>query len=201
MVEKKGRLAIVEDEAAFRNIFKDVLVSNGYEVLSAEDGVSGWELIKAEMPDLVLLDLALPRLHGFGVLQNIREDPATKNIPVVILTVVGEQENVKKGLKLGATDYLIKGFYTPREILAKINEILLKSTDAVETSKVKTYKISIKERKLDATRLEHDMGFAVLFSCPACSESLVQELILDTKRKDGRWFVTHFVCPGCKKEF
>ena len=201
MAAKKGKLAIIEDEAAFRNIFKDLLVSDGYNVLTAEDGESGWLLVRTEMPDLVLLDLALPRLHGFEVLQNIRADAATKDMPVVILTVVGEQDNVKKGLKLGATDYLVKGFYTPREILAKINEILSKSTDSVETAKVKSYRISIKERKLDATRLEHDMGFSVLFSCPVCSESVVQELIADTTRKEGHWFVSHFVCPSCKKEF
>lgn len=201
MAAKKGKLAIIEDEAAFRNIFKDLLVSDGYNVLTAEDGESGWLLVRTEMPDLVLLDLALPRLHGFEVLQNIRADAATKDMPVVILTVVGEQDNVKKGLKLGATDYLVKGFYTPREILAKINEILSKSTDSVETSKIKSYKISVKERKLDATRLEHDMGFSVLFSCPVCSESIIQELIVDTTRKEGHWFISHFVCPSCKKEF
>ena len=200
MAAKKGILAIIEDEAAFRNIFKDLLASDGYNVLTAEDGESGWLLVRTEMPDLVLLDLALPKVHGFEVLENIRTNAATKDIPVIILTVVGEQDNIKKGLKLGATDYLVKGFYTPREILAKINEIL-SSTDSVEAAKIKSYKISIKDRKLDATRLEQDMGFSVLFSCPVCSESVIQELIADATRKEGHWFISHFVCPNCKKEF
>jgi DNA-binding response OmpR family regulator len=199
----KGKVIIVEDEAAFRNIFKDLLESDGYNVLTAEDGESGWLLTRTEIPDVVLLDLALPRLHGFEVLKNIRTDVATKDVPVIILTVVGEQENVKKGLKLGATDYLVKGFYSPREILVKINEILNKDqqTSSGPSRNIKTYKLSVKERKLDAARLEQEIGLSVLFSCSVCSESVVQELIPDNKRTDGHWFSTHFICPNCKKGF
>jgi DNA-binding response OmpR family regulator len=199
----KGKVIIVEDEAAFRNIFKDLLESDGYNVLTAEDGESGWLLTRTEIPDVVLLDLALPKLHGFEVLKNIRADAATKDVPVIILTVVGEQENVKKGLKLGATDYLVKGFYSPREILVKINEILTKDQQGSSepTRNIKTYKLSVKERKLDAARLEQEIGLSVLFSCPVCSESVVQELIPDNKRTEGHWFSTHFICPNCKKAF
>ena len=199
----KGKVIIIEDEAAFRNVFTDLLTSDGYNVLTAEDGESGWLLTRTDIPDVVLLDLALPRLHGFEVLKNIRADAATKDVPVIILTVVGEQENVKKGLKLGATDYLVKGFYSPREILVKINEILTKdhSASSEPTRNIKTYKLSVKERKLDAARLEQEMSLSVLFSCPVCSESVVQELIPDNKRTDGHWFSTHFICPSCKKSF
>jgi twitching motility two-component system response regulator PilH len=199
----KGKVIIVEDEAAFRNIFTDLLTSDGYNVLTAEDGESGWLLTRTEIPDVVLLDLALPRLHGFEVLKNIRADAATKDVPVIILTVVGEQENVKKGLKLGATDYLVKGFYSPREILVKINEIMTKDQQQTgePTRNIKTYKLSVKERKLDAARLEQEIGLSVLFSCPVCSESVVQEMIPDNKRTEGHWFSTHFICPNCKKAF
>ncbi|MFA5375707.1 MAG: response regulator transcription factor [Dehalococcoidia bacterium] len=199
----RGKVVIVEDEAAFRNIFTDLLTSDGYNVLTAEDGESGWLLVRNEIPDVVLLDLALPRLHGFEVLKNIRADATTKDVPVIILTVVGEQENVKKGLKLGATDYLVKGFYSPREILMKINEILTKDQQQTSepTKNIRTYKLSVKERKLDAARLEQELGLSVLFSCPVCSESVAQELIPDNKRTEGHWFSTHFICPNCKKAF
>jgi DNA-binding response OmpR family regulator len=199
----KGKVLIVEDEAAFRNIFKDLLESDGYNVLTAEDGESGWLMTRAELPDVVLLDLALPKLHGFEVLKNIRADADTKDVPVIILTVVGEQENVKKGLRLGATDYLVKGFYSPREILVKINEILTRDDQQASesTRNIKTYKLSVKERKLDAARLEQEIGLSVLFSCPVCSESVVQEMIPDNKRTEGHWFSTHFICPNCKKAF
>lgn len=201
--ETKGKVLIVEDEAAFRNIFKDLLESDGYNVLTAEDGESGWLMTRAELPDVVLLDLALPKLHGFEVLKNIRADADTKDVPVIILTVVGEQENVKKGLRLGATDYLVKGFYSPREILVKINEILTRDDQQASesTRNIKTYKLSVKERKLDAARLEQEIGLSVLFSCPVCSESVVQEMIPDNKRTEGHWFSTHFICPNCKKAF
>jgi len=201
MSHPKGKVIIIEDEAAFRDIFKDLLVSDGYNVLTAEDGERGWLLVRTEIPDLVLLDLALPRLHGFEVLQNIRTDAATQDTPVIILTVVGEQDNVKKGLRLGATDYLVKGFYTPREILAKINDILYSDLTRELEKSIEAYRLSIKERKLDASRLEKQIGLSILFSCPICSENVVQELIPDTSRNDGHWFSSHFICPNCRKEF
>jgi len=106
----KGRLLIIEDEAVFRMVYQDAFTNYGYETLTAEDGESGWQMAKTEKPDLVLLDLNLPKLHGLEVLKNIRHDDEIKAIPVIIMTVLGQREDIRKGLDLGANDYLVKGF-------------------------------------------------------------------------------------------
>jgi len=118
---KKGTILLVEDKAGFRRIYHDILVNDGYEALEAEDGEAGWELAKEKKPDLILLDLVLPKLNGFEVLKRIRAHKQTKEIPVIILSVLGEQKDIQKGLELGANDYTVKGLYSSREILRKIS--------------------------------------------------------------------------------
>ena len=196
--EKKGTILIVEDEPVFRLVYQDVLTNNGYKVLVAEDGESGWQLAKSEKPSLTLLDLNLPRLHGLEVLRYIRADETTKDIPVIVLTVLGEQEDIRKGLDLGADDYLVKGFYSPREILTKIETLLAVADIKKSTS---SYKLIVNEGKADAAKLQQDIGLTRLFHCPHCKQEMSLELILDYTRTDGHWFFSHFVCLNCKRSF
>ena len=104
----KSSILIIEDELSFRRVYEDLLKGDGYNVLVAEDGDSGWQIASTETPDLIVLDLALPKLHGFEVLKNIRAHPSTKNIPVLVMTVLGEQQDIRKGFELGANDYLVR---------------------------------------------------------------------------------------------
>lgn len=108
----------------FRHIYRDLLKNGGFEVLEAEDGEKGWEMIKNNRPDLVLLDLVLPKITGFGVLQKIRQDTETKTLPVLIFSVLGEEDDVAKGLELGANGYMVKGSNEPQEIIGRINSLL-----------------------------------------------------------------------------
>lgn len=194
----KGTILIIEDEPLFRRVYQDVLTNNSYKVLVAEDGESGWRLAKSEKPSLTLLDLNLPKLHGLEVLRNIRADVTTKDIPVIFLTVLGEQEDIRKGLDLGADDYLVKGFYSPREILTKISTLL--AVADIKKS-ISSYKLSVKEGRADAAKLQQDIGLTKLFHCPHCKQEMSLELIPDYTRTDGHWFVSHFVCLNCKRSF
>ena len=142
----KGTILIVEDQQGFRRIYHDVLANEGYEVLEAEDGEAGWQMVKANKPQLVLLDLGLPILDGFEVLKRVRGDAETKHIPVIIFSVLGEQKDVKKGLELGANDYTVKGFYTPRQILSKIKS-LMSQVDQKRT--INSYKLKVKDIRED----------------------------------------------------
>jgi len=194
----KGKILIIEDDASFRRVYHDMFETAGYQVLVAENGEIGWDLAKAEKPDLVMLDLVLPGLNGFDVLKYIRGDSETKNIPVIITTALGEQDDIRKGIELGANDYLVKGFFTPREVLAKIRAVF---TQAEARKGVTSYKLQVKEGRVDAARLQTDVGLTKLFNCPQCHEELQLDLIPDYTRTDSHWFLSHFVCPKCKRSF
>ncbi|HDQ44529.1 MAG TPA: response regulator [bacterium] len=119
-----GTILIVEDENVFRMIYRGVLENAGFEVIEAENGRKGWEAIRTRKPDLVLLDLILPEMSGYEVLEKIRQDPETKEIPVIVFSVMGADENIQKALQLGANFFKIKGASSPSEILEQIDKIL-----------------------------------------------------------------------------
>lgn len=121
---KERKILIIEDDTFLRNLISQKLQKEGYKVAEAVDGEEGIKKIKEEKPDLVLLDLILPEIDGFEVLRRVKEDPLLSAIPVIILSNLGQQEDVEKGMKLGAIDYLIKAHFTPGEIIEKIKNIL-----------------------------------------------------------------------------
>jgi len=118
------KILIVEDDKFLRELISRKLSDEGFDVAEAIDGEEGVKKAKAENPDLILLDLILPGIDGFEVLSKTKEDPNSASIPVIILSNLGQKEEVEKGLKLGAADYLIKAHFTPGEIIEKIKIIL-----------------------------------------------------------------------------
>jgi len=113
-------ILIIEDDKFLRELIIQKLLKENFEVSEAIDGEEGIKKIKEEKPDLILLDLILPGIDGFEVLSRMKEDPALASIPVIILSNLGQKEDVERGLKLGAVDYLIKAHFTPGEIIEKI---------------------------------------------------------------------------------
>jgi len=118
------KILIVEDDKFLRELISRKLQKEGFEILQAADGEEGEKKIKETKPDLILLDLILPGIDGFEVLSRIKQDPTVAPIPVVILSNLGQKEEIEKGLKLGAVDYLVKAHFTPAEIVEKIKVIL-----------------------------------------------------------------------------
>ena len=121
-MEKK--ILIVEDDNFLRELITQKLIDENYKVSEAVDGEDGLKKIKEEKPDLVVLDLILPGVDGFEVLSKMKEDDALKSIPVIILSNLGQRDDIERGLKLGAVDYLIKAHFTPGEIIEKIKNAL-----------------------------------------------------------------------------
>jgi len=117
-------ILVIEDDKFLRELIVRKLSDEKFEVLEAVDGEEGIKKIKEKKPDLVLLDLVLPGIDGFKVLSKIKENPNLASIPVIILSNLGQKEEIEKGLKMGATDFLIKAYFTPKEIIDKIKAIL-----------------------------------------------------------------------------
>lgn len=118
------KILFIEDEAALQKTVGEILQQEGYEMTSALDGETGLRLAKSLKPDLILLDVILPKVHGFEVLKKLKEDPEIKEIPVIVLTNLEEVGDVEKALELGATTYLIKENYSLEEIVEKIKKTL-----------------------------------------------------------------------------
>lgn len=118
------KILFVEDESALQRALTSILSEKGYEVLSALDGEIGLELAQKEIPDLILLDLVLPKKDGFEVLSGLKQNPSTKNIPVIILTNLESSLDVEKALQIGATTYLVKTNYKLEEVVEKITPFL-----------------------------------------------------------------------------
>jgi len=118
------KILFVEDESALQETFKDFLNQEGYQIVSALDGEIGLRLAKTEKPDLILLDLILPKKDGFEVLEELKKEEETKDIPVIVLTHLEEMEDVQKAIELGARDYLVKANYSLVEVGEKIKKAL-----------------------------------------------------------------------------
>lgn len=117
-------ILFVEDEAALQKTFGKILEEEGFEIISALDGDIGLKLAKLKKPDLILLDLILPKRNGFEVLKSIKEDKEIKDIPIIVLTNLETMDNVDRAIKLGATTYLVKANYSLKEVITKVKQAL-----------------------------------------------------------------------------
>jgi DNA-binding response OmpR family regulator len=116
----KQKIIIIEDDKILSKVLCTELGDAGFEVLPAFDGETGLKLVRSERPDLVLLDLILPKKHGLEILEEIKKMPDTLGIPVIILTLIEDGETIKKSLSLGAEDYLIKSSHALAEIVGRV---------------------------------------------------------------------------------
>ncbi|MFA5755186.1 MAG: response regulator [Candidatus Paceibacterota bacterium] len=118
------KILLIEDDKFLRELMSKKLVNMEYDVVSAVDGESGLAMIKEVKPDAILLDLILPGINGFEVLERAKKDPEIASIPVIILSNLGQKEDIERGLGLGAVDFMVKAHFTPQEIVEKLKSIL-----------------------------------------------------------------------------
>jgi DNA-binding response OmpR family regulator len=115
---------LVEDDAFLSELYSTKFKLEGFEVLAALDGEKGLELAQKKNPDIILLDLILPKINGFVVLENLKKNQDTKDIPVILLTNLSQKGDIDRGLQMGAQDYLIKAHFMPSEVVQKIKQVL-----------------------------------------------------------------------------
>src|SRR3989344_3655008 len=106
------KILFIEDETSLQKTINDFLTSEGFQIFSAFNGEEGLEIAKKESPDLILLDLILPKKNGFEVLSDLKNDAGTKNIPIIVFTNLEGMKDVEKAIELGATTYLVKANYS-----------------------------------------------------------------------------------------
>lgn len=117
-------ILIIEDDIELRELYEQRLRLEKFDVRLAADGITGLELAESEKPDVILLDLRLPKLDGFEFLKEIKQNPKIKNIPVVVLTALWQEEDKKRAVEYGAKIYLVKSETIPKEVVETLSKII-----------------------------------------------------------------------------
>jgi phosphate regulon transcriptional regulator PhoB len=138
------RILIIEDDKATSELIRESLQDEGFDVVAMADGATGLAQVRKAPPDILLLDLMLPKLSGLEVCKQIRTDPSLNRLPILMLTARGDESDRVVGLELGADDYVVKPF-SPRELLARVRALLRRSTPSPEGEKV----ISVGKLRID----------------------------------------------------
>lgn len=125
---KNIKILLIEDDEILSKVVYEELKEANFDVLQAFDGEEGLKLAMEKKSDLILLDLILPKKHGFEVLEELKKSPVTRDIPVIILTMLGSDEDIKKGLKMGANDYIVKSQHAVSEIIDKVKDFFVKES-------------------------------------------------------------------------
>lgn len=120
------KILIIEDDKFLRTLASGKLKREGFEVFEAVDGKEGMALMRTNTPDIVLLDIILPGIDGFEILRRLKTDEKLKRMPVILLSNLGQESDIRHGLSLGAEDYIVKAHHTLDEIIARIKKVLLK---------------------------------------------------------------------------
>ncbi len=119
------KILFIEDESALQRAISQVMSEGGFKILSALDGEAGLEVAKKEVPDLILLDLVLPKKDGFEVLKELKGNSSTSRIPIIILSNLEGSADVMRAMELGSTTYLVKANYNLDEVVEKIKSFLV----------------------------------------------------------------------------
>jgi len=117
------KVLVAEDERDIRELIGHTLRFAGFETVLATNGVEAIEAVERERPDLILLDVRMPKMTGYEVCEKIKENPETRNIPVVFLSAKGQESEIKRGIESGAVKYILKPF-VPIELIAQIQEVM-----------------------------------------------------------------------------
>lgn len=131
MQETKKTILIVEDDVFLSDMYSTKFNASGYDVRLVEDGKQCVDVLKEGLrPVVVLLDIVMPKMDGIEALTMLKKDDDLKGIPVILLTNLGQESDIAKGMELGALDYLVKAHFTPSEVVKKVEEVLQKLTAA-----------------------------------------------------------------------
>jgi len=168
-------------------MYIEVFQGAGFEVNEAVDGVDGLDKATKKPPDVVFTGIIMPRMDGFTLIEALKKNVSTSNIPVVISSHMGREEDQKKAKEMGVRDFIIVGYYTPREIVDRVKSIFAENE----------YKLKVYPEALDAKRMALDTGMKEDLRCLDCGGEL--NIIVKPSDIKNHLFLAKFVCSSCKK--
>ena len=180
----ENKILIVDDDVQTLEIYVDVFQRAGYDVVSAKDGVDGLDKATKELPDIIFTGIIMPRMDGFAFMEALKKNVSTANIPVVISSHLGREEDKEKACQLGAKDFIVRDMVSPKEVVQRINKLFFQEVS-----------LQFDPVGLDAPRVAQNLGVGGNFQCQNCQERLVLKMTSSGSRKNR--FEAHFACPKC----
>lgn len=186
------RVLIVDDDPGFRKVYKDVVEAAGFSTFEAGNGNMGFKMCLEYLPDLVLLDLVMPQMNGFELLKFLKAEKSTCDIPVVILSVMGEKKKIEEAMKLGASSFLTKGYDRPKDVVARLNQAL-----GLVPANIR-FKINVQPSDPEVLRLGSELHMGKSFMCESCHSLYQIELDVKTANHFLDPFSARLVCQ-CRR--
>ncbi len=181
----KIKILIVDDDYATREMYVEVFKSAGFSVLEAGDGVEGLDKATKDLPDVVFTGIVMPRMDGFLMMEALKKNVSTCNIPVVVSSHLGKEIDRQRANVLGAKDFIVRDVTSPKQVVEKIKALFVKGD----------FLIDFNPYNLDAQKLARELGLSNNFQCLECSEKMVLKIRLSDPKE--RKFEAKFICPKC----
>lgn len=119
-----AKILLVEDDSLIVKIYSTRLKADGFTIISADNGEDGLTVAEKEFPDLILLDVMMPKVDGFTVLQKLRENPKFRQTPIIVYSNLGQESEMQKAIQMGATEFIVKANISPTELVTKIKSYI-----------------------------------------------------------------------------
>jgi DNA-binding response OmpR family regulator len=184
MPENNYKILIVDDDDIIRETYVQLFQQKKAKVISAKDGVEGLDMATKELPDVVMTGIVMPRMDGFQLIKALRENVQTSQIPIVVLSHLGRENDRKRAEELGIGNFIVQGTVTPNELADRVKNL---------THSGGSFKLSFDPYAWDAPRLAKTLAGKSL-NCPNCQEKLIMEV---TTKKEGQGFDGVLKCPKC----
>ncbi|MFH0969109.1 MAG: response regulator [Patescibacteria group bacterium] len=185
-MDKKIKILFVDDDVPTREMYADVFKNAGFQVTEAGDGVEGLDKATTESPDVIFTGIIMPRMDGFSMMEALKKNLATANIPVIISSHMGREEDRQRANVLGAKYFVVRGFTSPKEVVEKVKSLFLGE---------KEYRLELNKYSLDAQKLAQDRGLNNKFQCLECDDELILKIITGNKKEEG--MEAYLICPSC----
>lgn len=185
MAGKKLKILMVDDDSLTREMYVEVFRNADFDVLEAMDGVEGLDKATKEVPDVIFTGIVMPRMDGFSMIEELKKNVSTANIPVIIFSHLGRETDRQKANVLGVKDFIVRDVISPKQTIKRIKALFVGGE----------YRIDFNAYSLDAQKLARELGVNNDFQCLECGDKMILRVkLLDPKE---RKFEAGFVCPKC----
>lgn len=186
-MENKKRILLVDDDESIRTMYAEIFSKEGFDVEEAIDGLDGLEKATKNIPDVIFTGIIMPRMDGFGLIESLKKNVATADIPVYVSSHMGRKEDEEKAKEQGVKDFFVLGMIPPKKVVERVKSAFQKIT---------SYLLKFDSKEFDAVRLANDMDLKDKnYFCPKCGSDIALSVeILDPEKGELK---AKFFCPSC----